>query len=112
VSVRVYLPTSLDDLAGYVAAGVVPVAVERFVAQDSDEESEYSALVAAAEASAALGAARRVVLVAELDDPDAPVALARLAAVHADPAAGADPDDDLGWYAVQEIPDLLGTRDF
>ena len=38
------------------------------------------------------------------------VALADVVAVHADPDDvpddGADPDDDLGWYATQEIPDL------
>jgi hypothetical protein len=32
-------------------------------------------------------------------------------AVHADDAErgpDADPDDDLAWYATQEVPDLLG----
>ena len=39
------------------------------------------------------------------------IALADVVAVHADPDdvpdLGADPDDDLGWYATQEIVDLL-----
>jgi hypothetical protein len=38
------------------------------------------------------------------------VPLKRVVAVHADPAdrpADADPDDDLAWYATQEVPDLL-----
>ncbi|UAL30749.1 hypothetical protein K8W59_04370 [Nocardioides rotundus] len=54
-------------------------------------------------------AAGRVV-VAEADDPDADVEFRRVAAVHADVEdrpAGADPDEDLGWYAVQELDDLL-----
>ena len=41
----------------------------------------------------------------------ATVTLADVVAVHADPddvpEQGADPDDDLGWYATQEIADLL-----
>ena len=43
--------------------------------------------------------------------PAARSRLADVVAVHADaddvPDDGADPDDDLGWYATQEIPDLL-----
>ena len=42
------------------------------------------------------------------------VTLADVVAVHADPDDvpddGADPDDDLGWYATQEIADLLGDQ--
>jgi len=41
----------------------------------------------------------------------ATISIADVVAVHADPADlpdDADPDDDLGWYATQEIPDLLG----
>jgi hypothetical protein len=104
---RIYLPTTLAQLGDFVAAGTVPATVDRFVAASADEESEYDALMAAAEGSAALGADRRVVLVAEVDDPDAEVPLDRLAAVHADTRDGAPPEDDLGWFGVQEIPDLL-----
>jgi hypothetical protein len=57
------------------------------------------------------GPGRRVVVVADLADPDGVVPLRLVDAVHADPAdraADADPDDDLGWYATQEIGSLLG----
>ena len=53
---------------------------------------------------------RRVVVVAEVADPDGEVSLRDVVAVHADPAdrpAGADPDEDLGWYATQEIDAVL-----
>lgn len=109
---RVYLPTTLGELARFVDQGYLPESTERYVAPGEDEESEYAALTAAAEASAALqdDAARRVVVVAEVTDPDGTVALELVQAVHADLAEGADPDDDLAWFATQEIPDLLGQR--
>jgi hypothetical protein len=111
--VRVYVPATLTVLAELAARGELPASADRFVAADETEEAEYDALAEAAAASAAQlgGAGRRVVVVAELDDPDGPVPLLLVAAVHADsdevdPASGDLPD--LGWYAVQEIPDLLG----
>ena len=68
-------------------------------------------MAAAAESAELLdGAGRRVVVVADLADPDAVVPLRDVVAVHADPAdrpAGADPDEDLAWYAVQEIDAVL-----
>jgi hypothetical protein len=112
---RIYLPTTLEDLAAFVAAGEVPASAERYVAQDESEDSEYDALLAAADDSAALlgGPGRRVVVVADVPDPDAGFAVARIDAVHAD-TAPVDPSaahlPDLGWYATQEIEDLLATR--
>ncbi|MDA0567259.1 hypothetical protein LG943_23495 [Streptomonospora sp. S1-112] len=41
---------------------------------------------------------------------DAPEAADAIAAAAADPAAGHDDDHELLWYAVQELPDLLGRR--
>jgi len=109
VTVRVYVPTTLAALAEYDAAGVIPESEDRVVATDSDEESEYLALMTAADASAELlgGRGRRVVVVAEVADPARPVPMARVVAVHADAEDFADPDDDLAWFATQEIPDLL-----
>lgn len=110
---RIYLPTTLAGLAGLVASGSLPADVERFVADEETEEAEYDALCAAAEDAVALiaGPGRRVVVVADVADVDGPVALAEVVAVHADsaevdPAAGDLPD--LGWFATQEIDDLLG----
>uniref|UniRef100_UPI003F4BC3BF DUF6912 family protein n=1 Tax=Nocardioides sp. SYSU DS0663 TaxID=3416445 RepID=UPI003F4BC3BF len=89
---------------------------DRLVAPDATEEGEYAALLGAADASAALleGPGRRVVVVAELDDaadPDGKVVLQQVVAVHADVedrAPDADPDEDLAWFATQEIPFLIG----
>ena len=47
-------------------------------------------------------------MVAEVDDADGPVRLDQVVAVHADSEVGAGPDDDLAWYAVTEIPVVLG----
>ncbi|WP_148613732.1 DUF6912 family protein [Nocardioides rubriscoriae] len=109
---RVYLPTTLDRLREAWASGTLEPGDDVVVAEGDDEESEYDALMTAADASAELlsGAGRRVVVVAEVGSPEHPVPLKRVVAVHADPAdrpADADPDDDLAWYATQEVPDLL-----
>ena len=110
---RVYVPATLERLAAWHAAGELPAAAfeEAFEAPDETEEGEYAALMSAADASAELlaGPGRRVVLVVEATAA-APVPLREVLAVHADVAdrpADADPDEDLGWFATQEIPDLI-----
>ena len=109
MSVRVYVPTTLSGLAGFVDAGVVPGSAEHLTAADDSEEAEYDALMTAAASSAALreGPGRRVVVVAEVADPAGDIALERVVAVHVDTEDDADEDDDLAWFATQEIPDLL-----
>jgi hypothetical protein len=115
VSVRVYLPTTLAWLAEQHCSGAVVADEGLVVAEDDGEESEYAALMTAADASAALlgGPGRRVVVVAEVADvpePGTPVPLREVVAVHVDTEdrpAGADPDEDLAWFATQEIPYLL-----
>jgi hypothetical protein len=109
---RVYVPTTLTGLARLRDDGSLPASVERYVADGDSEEQEYAALMAAAAEAAELldGPGRRVVVVADVADPDAAVLLRDVVAVHADPAdrpAGADPDEDLGWYATQEIDAVL-----
>ena len=110
MSARVYVPTTLAGLAGFVSDGSVPQSAPRITAADDSEESEYSALMEAAVASAALltGAGRRVVVVAEVADSAGDIAFERVVAVHVDTEDDADEDDDLAWFATQEIPDLLG----
>jgi hypothetical protein len=113
--VRIYLPTTLALLAEQHADGAVVVTDDVVVAEDDSEDAEYDALMTAADAAAALltGPGRRVVVVAELDrepEPGWTVPLKRVVAVHADTAdraVDADPDEDLGWFATQEIPQLL-----
>jgi hypothetical protein len=109
---RVYLPTTVAGLARLRDEGVLPASAERYVAGGDGEEQEYAALMAAAADSADLlgGAGRRVVVVAEVADPDGAVELRDVVALHADTEdrpAGADPDEDLAWYAVQELDALL-----
>lgn len=112
---RVYLPTTLQGLAELHASGQVPAGTDRVVAPDDTEEGEYAALLGAADASAALldGPGRRVVVVAELPDAadaDGPVPMTRVVAVHADVEdrpVDADPDEDLAWFATQEIEFLI-----
>lgn len=111
---RRYLPATLDDLTRALAAGVLPVPAGTVVAADDSEDAEYDALMRAADASAervrdeADGRRRRVVVVTEVTDD--PVPLDRVVAVHLDDADDADPDDDLGWYATQELPELLAGQ--
>jgi hypothetical protein len=113
VTVRVYVPLTLPLLGSYDAAGLIPAEHDRFVAPDDSEESEYDALMAAADASAELvgelgaGLRRRVVLTAEVQDADGAIPMRLAAAVHVDPEDDADPDDDLAWYATQEIGTLI-----
>jgi hypothetical protein len=107
---RVYVSATPDDLAGLRDAGVL-TGGDRFTAPDDSEESEYAALMAAADASTALGprGGRRVVVVAELPDEDAPVAPDDVVALHLDTAdrgPDADPDEDLEWFAPQELAHL------
>lgn len=119
---RLYLPATVRLLARLDRGEVVTVDDDVVVAPDDAEDTEYDALMTAAETSAlrALeldpGERRRVVVVAEVAGPDLPasVSLGDVVAIHADvadlPGDPTDPDqpDDLCWYATQEIPDLLG----
>jgi len=109
---RVYVPATVDLLAGWYAAGALPRVEEGYVAPDESEEGEYAALMSAADASTELlaGPGRRVVVVVDTMAETGPVPLREVVAVHADPTdrpADADPDEDLGWFATQEIPDLI-----
>lgn len=113
---RVYLPLTLDLLAQFDAAGSVPASVDKVVAEDESEEAEYAALMTAADASAELqsemqaGSGRRVVLAADVVEVAGAVPRKMWAAVHVDTEDDADPDDDLAWYATQEISELLAGR--
>jgi len=109
---RVYVPTTLAALALLRDDGSLTASAERYIADGDTEEQEYAALMAAAADSAALldGPGRRVVVVADVADPDGDVLLRDVVAIHADPddrPVGADPEEDLGWYATQEIEALL-----
>lgn len=110
---RVYVPATVAWLRDWLDAGLVPASAERYVSEVESEEQEYAALIAAAvDAQAFLpGPGRRVVVVAEVADPDANIPFSQVEAVHADAhdrPVGSDPEEDLGWFAVQELDVLLG----
>jgi hypothetical protein len=103
---RIYQPTTLTGLAAAYAAGSVQPDADAVVSDSESEDDEYAALMTAADLSAvrigglADGLRRRVVVVLEEGDP-------RILAVHADPVDDAGADDDLAWYASQELDSLL-----
>jgi hypothetical protein len=130
MSVRVYVPLTSSGLAGLVAEGrlsgpfrahaVTSALLESW--PDADDESwEYAALMAAAAASAAMRGSgdrpRRAVVAADvpsfepvggadptLVDVAADVPWKNVVAAHVDDAAE---DDDLAWFATQEIAGLV-----
>lgn len=135
MTVRVYVPCTLSGLARYAADGGIgpsPVHAHAVTAwlrsswpEAQEDEWEYAALMAAADdAGASLSpevGLRRVVLVAEVErvtedlestavTVDSALAMRLVQALQADPAdidpSSPDPGE-LGWFAVQEIPDLL-----
>ena len=110
---RIYVPASIADLSQWHAAAAIPAAAfeDAYEAPDETEEGEYAALMSAADASAdrLAGPGRRVVLVVDAGAA-APVPFREVLAVHADlvdRTVGSDPDEDLAWFGVQEIPELL-----
>ncbi|MGD9961064.1 DUF6912 family protein [Nocardioides sp.] len=112
MSPRLYLPGTLQRLVLLRSEGRIDLA-GALEAPDDSEEGEYAALMEAADASAGLvagledGRRRRVVVVVEAD-PDARLAsLQQVVAVHVDTTDDADPEDDLAWFATQEIEALL-----
>ena len=110
---RVYVAATRAHLREWHAAGAVPADAERVLAPADDEDSEYDALMPAAGLAVALAPddGRRVVVVAEVaGDGEGVLVLRDWVAVHCDVTdrpGDADPDDDIGWFGVQEIPDLL-----
>jgi len=104
---RLYVAATFDLLRAYRDAGAIPATAERIVASDASEEAEYLALMSAADIAVSAGADRRVVLVAEQESEAGAIAWANLVAIHADAQPFTDPDDEPGWYGVQEVDDLL-----
>ncbi|WP_295661982.1 DUF6912 family protein [uncultured Nocardioides sp.] len=106
---RTYVAATLELLRDWHAAGLVPSSAGRVPAEGDDEEAEYAALMTAADLSADLlaGSGRRCVVVAETGDPDGELLWRQVVAVHVDTEDDADPDDDLAWFAVQEVPHLV-----
>jgi hypothetical protein len=106
--VRLYIPATLEQLRAYRDGATIPEAADRIVATDDSEEAEYLALMTAADASAEMGAERRVVIVADRPIEYGEIFWSELVAVHADGKPFTDPDDEPGWYGVQEVAAILG----
>ncbi len=132
MSVRVYVPATSSLLASLVAEGRLSGPLRAHAVTDAlqadwpegDEESwEYAALMAAAADSAQLRGSgdrpRRCVVAADVpsvlpvpgEDPTlvdvaADVVWKNVAAAHVDTTDDADEDDDLAWFATQEIQHL------
>ena len=110
---RRYQPSTLPDLAAAWKVGRVEADDEAVLAESDSEEDEYAALMTAADTSGERvadlsdGLRRRVVVVVEAPSPDVAVPTRDVVAVHADAEDDADPDDDLAWYATQEVGDLI-----
>ncbi|MBZ5735067.1 hypothetical protein K8Z61_11210 [Nocardioides sp. TRM66260-LWL] len=111
---RAYVPATYAELARFHAAGEVPT-TEAVTASDTSEEAEYDALLDAAVASAERAAGsddpRRVVLAVDVPTVGLAAPWRHVASVHVDVEPGAEADDDLAWYATQEVGDLLGLAD-
>lgn len=105
---RLYLPASPESLAAFLAARTIDGDYECVVADDDSEEGEYLALMTAADLSRESGSSRRVVIVAEVASEGAGIRWRDVEALHADVEEGADPDDDLAWFAPQEANLITG----
>ncbi len=128
MTVRAFVPTDPAGLAILVAGGRLPAPLAAHAATEAlraawpeadQEQAEYAALMAAAAASRTEPGARRHVLAVdtprvspgEEDDPTSvtlsvDLSLSDVAAAHVDLVEGADGDDDLAWFATQEISHL------
>ena len=111
---RRYLPTTWPRLADrWQDDG--PDGLDPVLADDETEETEYAALMTAADLSAGLldglpdGQRRRVVVVVETATADGAMTWRDVVAVHVDDHDDAEPDDDLAWWASQEIGDLVAS---
>lgn len=91
---RVYLPIGAAELAALHAGDAI--VVEGYLAASVDEEDELAALETAADDAPA-------VAVAEVEDPDGPVSLVDVEALH----VAADDSGDLAWFATQEVAAVL-----
>ncbi len=133
MSVRVFVPLTWSGLAAFVETGRIPGPLRAHAVTDDlrrawpeadQDDGEYAALLAAAGASRDLAedpGARRVVIAADVSSVEAvgeaeaatevdlahDVVWRNVAAAHLDEAPGAADDDDLSWFATQEIAGLL-----
>lgn len=129
MTTRVYVPVSVADLVALVNEGRLagPLRAHAVTEElrsswpEADEDTwEYAALMAAAAASRPTTAGRRRVVAADvrLVEPDpgedpttvmlpGDVTWKGVAAAHVDTGDGAHEDDDLAWFASQEIAHLL-----
>lgn len=132
---RIYVPLDADAvrrLAADRAVATTPVEafavterLERMLPAGDEEEWEYAALTEAFEAADArrgTASTKRIVLAADVDPTwvtsrsgdqlsavqlTQPLALSRVVSFHVDESAGDDGMDDLLWYDVTELDEVL-----
>lgn len=129
MTTRLYVPATFRGLQALAAERqfVPEPGAEPVVAEGDDEESEYAALMTAADLSTALAGEagvpglRRVVVVVESSAAEAEtgalagalpdsVPLRDVVALHLDTedrGPDDDPDDDLAWFTTDELADLF-----
>ena len=110
---RLYLPATVEMLRALAADQPLVEVATRIEAGGDDEDLEYAALLdAAVESAEVVGEGeRRIVIVAEVAAPTYAVRRVDVVAIHADTAPGAEADDDLCWFATQEIAELVESFD-
>lgn len=91
---RIYLPARLIDLERLRDGA--SVSLPAVVPTSDDELDEFDALSTAAGQG-------DVVIAADVEDPDEPFTLERVASFHLD----ADGSGDLAWYASQELDQVI-----
>lgn len=106
---RLYIPATLALLNKYRETGSIPADVDRVLAEDESEDAEYLALMTAADLSVEMGVKRRVVIVVDREVEEGLIPWSEIAAVHADAVPFTDPDDEPGWYGVQEVANLIAS---
>jgi hypothetical protein len=91
---RVYLPA--DASALQALRDGEPLTLQPFVPESEDEQDEFEALSAAAEAGP-------VVIAADIENEFEPLAIDQVASFHVD----VDGTGDLAWFATQELEQVL-----
>lgn len=132
---RVYLALTRSELVDLSSGGSLGASRPAHAVTDAlrtawpdgdDEQWEYAALMAAASDSrdrpVGSGSRRRLVVAADLparevSSADAPTAVhttadlrwRQVSAILVDPEEGVDDEEDLAWFATQEVADLLAS---
>lgn len=120
---RIYLPGTIDDLEALAAGQSVSrgplayAATDRLAAEFPDADAEELAYAAMSAAAADCAEPPLIVVAADVPatetveagivEPTEPVSLGDVASFHLGDSD--DPEDELAWYATQELDDLIAN---